>query len=112
MRKIIVTVPRSEGGKWKVSIFGSRGKTRASASTAFQLVERGLNDKKNLNSEARLKEKTCVKVKHGDGFINESLNSDQPRYLLYCLACFLEDFLSESVLSSRYKKYGKYSGDY
>jgi len=105
VKRVVITAPKKESGKWKVSMFGSKGKHRASANTAFQLVEKDLNVERDLISEARLKEKTCVKVKYGDGSINESLCSNQPRYLLFCLTCFLEDYPTKQTLKKKYKKY-------
>lgn len=97
MKKIVITVPKKKGDRWKVSMFNTRGKSRANASTAFLYVERELGDKINLNSRFELKEKTAVRVNYGQGFINESLDSSQPQYLLNCLAIFLEDYISSRL---------------
>ena len=107
MKKIIVTIPIQKGGKWTVSAFGSRGKQRKNAWSAFKYVEKQIFAKENLNFEGSLKEKTSVLVKNGSNPINESLSSSQPRYLMFCLTAFLEDYLSEYVFSNKEKKYGE-----
>ena len=108
MRKIIITVPKKQTGKWKLSMRGRRGRGYKTAATAYNAVESSLS----RYLEANLDEKTAVRVNYGRGFINESLTSNKPRYLLYALGCFLEDYLSDSVLNTRHKKYSKYSEDY
>lgn len=97
MNKITVTVPL-KARKWKVSCVGSVGKQVATAAGVMRYVDGLLNSEKFLDSEAKLKEKTTVKVKYDDGYVNESLSSRSCKYLLYCLACFLEDYLSVTVI--------------
>lgn len=60
--------------------------------------------------------KTCVVVGkvHGHRFDvdNESLDSKNAGYLLFTLACFLEDYLELQNLGKLYKKHLKDSENY
>lgn len=103
MKKVIVTIPKTNGDKWKVSMFGSTGKHRANANTLLGLVKKEFLAKNTLSSCLELDEKTSISIKeHTDSgvtVVNESVSSTQPHYLLYCLACFLEDYLPEKTIN-------------
>ena len=94
MKKITITVPY-KSKKWKVSAFDSHGKHRATANSVWCYVEKQIFAKNNVNYKGNLNNNTSVKVKYSQDIINESLVSDQPQYLMFCLTCFLEDYLSD-----------------
>src|SRR3990167_10590668 len=101
MKRIIIKVP-IEKEKWIIS-FGPKRYKRRNANTTFSLIERIL---------PRLceKEKIAIRVKCVDG-INESLLSNNPKYLLFTSSCLLEDYLSYFVLTKLERKYVNY-GEY
>ena len=101
MKTIRILVPKKDD-KWTVSIGRSTGYKRKTAITAFNLVERKI---RKLTGDLclQLKEKWVLKVKYDQGYFNESLSSFEPHYILYCLLCFLEDYLSEDTYKNKEK---------
>ena len=97
--KIIVTIPTK--GKWKLKWSG-KGKHFQSVATLYNGIERRLL---NHSLGSQKQEKLVISVKYPDGTANESLASNDRRYLLFTLACFLEDSLSEDTLKTKYKLY-------
>jgi len=107
MNKICVSLP-DKLGRWKVQI-GKSIVRRKTATSAYGRVERKLlNLSGSLASSMR--DKTCVSVKDGQYVLNESINSANANYHLYCLTCFLEDFISERMLKDKTERYLRYSG--
>ena len=104
MRKIII---KELTAGWQLTM-GGRPRKHSRASVLYAAVERKI--KPFLASQP--KGKTAVKVIYVDKSHNESLSSKNAGYLLYCLACFLEDFLSEKTLGKKIKKYVKFSESY
>lgn len=99
MNKIIVTVPQLEKGEWRFRrSAGGQPVKRGSASLLFNVIEKRL-----LRTWA--KEKTAIVVKVGRDGVNESCDSSNASYLLYCLACFLEDYLTPEFLEQQVRKY-------
>lgn len=109
MRKIIIKIPKEKNAKWSLQMKGIAARRFVSAASLFNRLERVFPGKE-------FKEKTEIAMKeYIDGHwenTNETLASKSPEYLLFTLACLMEDDLKKSVLSSKYKKYGKNSEDY
>jgi len=98
MRKIIVTIPKIQNQKWKVS-FGKNSRiTRTSSVLVYKAIERTL-----LASSEGVK--TSIVVRYDENITNETLASTDPAYLLYTLSCFLEDFLPNRFLRAKEKRY-------
>lgn len=83
---------------------GAGVRKRKDASTIFNWVERKLHCL-GRSLATKLKDKTAVLVKYLDGGVNETVTSDDPKEILYALACFLEDYLPKDLLNRKYKKY-------
>jgi hypothetical protein len=100
MRKIIVKLPDKNMSKFRLQRKGWVGRRYVKATGVLNRLE-------SLFPSKELREKTAVVVKEHNGShfenINESVASNDPKYLLHTLSCFLEDYLSPSVLK-------KYSG--
>ena len=90
---MIVNILVPKDGKWKVN-----GIHRASAATVLALT-------KSILRKATAKEKTCVRVKNGNMYVNETLPSKDAEYLMYCTTCFLDDFLNEKTMKKIERKY-------
>jgi len=99
MKRITIKVPQTENQKWEVT-FGKGVRRRNDASTVFLAIQRHL-------SPRATNEKIAVKVKYGDGTTNETLSSQDVRYLLYATSCFLEDYLSPKVMLRVEREYQK-----
>ena len=95
MRKIIIRVPNQKLNKFTLRSKGWRWKGYLRASSLLNALGRRLPPQ-------LLREKTCVKVNYGSGYINETLASQDTDYVLRITACFLEDYLSRSMA----RKYG------
>ena len=99
--KIKITVPQKEGDKWMLG-YGARPRSMARADTLYNRLERFL-------LRTKFKEKMAIVVKYGRDssgkIINESLLSFDAHYLLYTLACFLEDFLPKQTLKRAERSY-------
>ena len=95
MNRITIKIPRIKENKWSLS-FGGSPRLRNSAAVVFNAIERRL-----LGSWRDYK--TCVRIKEWDNgrweVVNESLASTDANYLIYTMACFLEDYLSEKVMN-------------
>ena len=99
MKKILVTTPAiNKLGKFKVSWFGKRGRYLLNANTVINFVERRY-------LVPTFSTKTAVRVKYGDGYYNETVNSQDPQYLLHALTCFLEEFLTQKSFKNLERKY-------
>jgi len=97
MKRIIL---REMKTKWRLS-FGSGARDRKNVNILYNFVERKIDAllaSPNCN-------KTAVRVIYGSGDHNESINSNNRSYLLYCLGCFLEDFLSVDIMNRIEKDY-------
>ena len=91
--KIKVSVPQGDK-KWKVS-FGNTPSYRKNATTIYKLVERKLNSGVGM------------KVLYDHTTSNESLVSLDASYLLFTLACFLEEYLEKKFLDQKYREYSQ-----
>jgi hypothetical protein len=100
MKYITVTVPKTPKDRWTVSLFGKTPHKRKDATSLYRLVERKLS----ASLGSCMKEKTACRVKYGDG-VNVSLGSSDKNYLLYTLSCFLEDYLTKTVLNRAERQY-------
>jgi hypothetical protein len=83
-------IPTTIDGKWGIS-FGKGLRKRNSAGVVYYALER------HLRGYAK-EEKVAIVVKDMDGIANETIKSNDPKYLLYTAGCFLEDFLSEMTM--------------
>jgi len=90
--------------KWTIS-FGGRSAKRGTALSVYHLLERRLERKSSLQDGM----KTAVLVKYLDGGTNETVDSLDPKQLLWAASCFLEDYLPRAVVRSREKKYNDLS---
>lgn len=106
--KIIIKLPIGEKGRFKLQ---SRGKMQPrqyeSAVNLMGGLDRALTPKE-------LKKKIAIVVKeYTDHFenINETLDSIDREYLLYCTSCFLENYLSQEILDRYEKRWSKYCKD-
>jgi len=97
MKKITISVPQKEKDKWKLHWSG-KGKHFISATTLFLGIERRLLRLAN-------KEKLAIRVKYTKDTFNETIPSQNALYLLYATSCFLEDYLSRSILGRIRKQY-------
>ena len=104
MRNIIIKELKTG---WQLTMGGGARK-HSRVSVLYAAVERKIK----LFLASQPKGKTAVKVIYVDKGHNESLSSKNAGYLLYCSACFLEDFLSEDTLNKKIKSYAKYSESY
>lgn len=104
--KIIVRVPASKDGIWKISVIsnglGGRPFKKSSAVSSYRFLEKKLVP--YLTSQ--VKAKINVSVDYGHGYANESEDANDVNEILYSTACFLEDYLPSKFLAARYKKYG------
>ena len=108
LRKIIIKLPDKESW-WRVSFVGSV--KRKSIKSVWGRIERKLL-KESSFLEAHLKAKTAVLLKDGHNVVNETLPSFSAGYLLYCTACFLEEYLPKGLLNRKLKRYLKFAQDY
>lgn len=97
MNKIVITVPKKDK-KWKWSLGGKNKRHYLRADTLLKAIERCF-------SMRRSKEKTCVKIKDGDVYVNESYPSYNSSEQLWTTSCFLEDYLSSKVKKSYERKF-------
>lgn len=100
MHKIIIKVPKDKKGKWKIG-HGHQPRSMARPDTLLRQLS-------VLVSRLEVNEKTAIVVKeYIDGVwenVNESVDTSDRDYLLYCCTCFLEDYLSDKVLKKYYKQ--------
>ncbi len=96
--KFTIVIPQ-KSEKWTITS-GPKRYRRKSANTAYSLMER-------IVVRLCQKEKITIMVKYDKHTFNKTLKSFNPNYLLYTLACFLEDHLSSNVLNRLYKKYSR-----
>lgn len=88
--------------KWILSIGKSRGFKRNSATTSYNLIERKMKSL-TRNLCLPLKDKYVLKVRNDREYLNESMSSNNAHYLLFCLLCFLEDYLNKDFIKNREK---------
>lgn len=100
LKKIMLTAPKGDGGKWRISFGGGTPFLRESPVAAYRLVERKIG--RSLASQFGVK--TRLRVNYGDGYTNEGDYEDM-NYLLFALQAFVEDYLPESFRRDREKKY-------
>ena len=109
MIKISVKVPNDNRQYFSFSLRkGAGGGVMKSTSpvSVYRKLENRLS--KAFLTEAR-GSKIVLKVDYGHGYTNRGEYTDK-KAALYALACFMEDYLSEEYLDSRYKKYGESGG--
>src|SRR3990167_2161263 len=100
MKKIVVIIPK-EGQDWRATLFRGGSIKRKSALSLLTRIERTLGRSRRSANVLKF----AVKVNYGKGYVNESYPSADSKQQLYALTCFLEDYLPENSLDSRYKKY-------
>jgi len=110
MRKIIIKLP-DKNGWWRVSFGSGSVIKRKAIKFVWGRIERKLL-KESSFLEAQLKAKTAVLLKDGHNVVNETLSSFSAGYLLYCTACFLEEYLLKRMLNGKLKRYLKFAQDY
>ena len=98
MIKITITIPKKEE-KWKIG-WGAGGPKKSKSRS--ELVVNALERRFFVRA---LKDKTVVKIKDGRMFINESVPSQNPKYLLWLLTAFLEDYLNRYFVLKKMKLY-------
>jgi len=101
-RKITIKIPK-EKEKWMFS-FGRGGspKKRNAASFVYNAIEKHIL---SVLLRTNAKEKLAIVIKVGNDVVNESCASQNPYYLLFCLACFLEDHLDKTFSAGKIKEY-------
>ncbi len=101
IKKIVIDIPKAKDGIWEF-IWGRGGRPtkRRDATLLYKAIERRL-------LRTPIREKTAIVVKgyvdKGLEILNETCDSCNPNYLLFCLACFLEDNLEYRFLQAKYK---------
>lgn len=103
--RILIKVPQKPTHWWRISSNGGGSTKRASAELVYRYVERKIL--KLLASAEGDKTVVSLKVDYGCGSYNETIDSNNWRYLLYAVACFLEEYLNHSGLKRAHKKYGE-----
>lgn len=107
MDKIVIKYPDEKVNKFRLQRYGRwRGRQYK---TAIGLV----NGLERLLPQNKLREKTAVQVKEGryekgkyeHEITNETVDSDDPSYLLYAVSCFLEDELSDDSKRKAERRY-------
>jgi hypothetical protein len=101
--KIIVPV---KNNPWKLSIGRSTGKHFSAASSLYTKVEQFLMAKvKEKNLAINIKVDYCLlHPKDPEGWVNEG-QYNNVRMALYSLASFLEDYIGNTTLTSKFAKY-------
>jgi len=95
---MIITVKVPNNGKsWALS-FGHGLGHKKTCTSVYREIERRLTRKP-------IKEKLGIRVVYDKEFDNQTLYSTDARYLLFTLACFLEDHLEWKFGFNRMKKY-------
>ena len=98
MRKIYIKTPDIKSKRFRMKRKGWKWTGFRSAAGAIGNLERRLGARKG----GSLKEKTAIVIKRYDGSSwvdeNETLDSRDPKYLVYTTACFLEEYLSNKVM--------------
>ena len=88
--KITFFVPK-EGDKWKLRVGRANFKRKELVNLLRFFHDRMPKVLKKYGEQS-------VQVDYGDGFTGESLKSKDCLYLTYCGICFLEDYLSDTVI--------------
>lgn len=83
--------------KWRFSI-GSSTKRRNSVAVVYNQIERRL-------SRLPVKEKTAIRVIYDKPYVNETIKSLDARYLLFCMTCFLEEYMDPNFLRIKMRNY-------
>jgi len=106
MKRLIIKIPKEKGKKWSLQQKGTNARRYIRASSLFSYLQR-------VFPRNKFQEKTVLVVNsYIDSQwtnINETCSSNNPKYLLYCLACFLEDYLTKGFARQAYKKYVNHS---
>ncbi len=55
----------------------------------------------------QIKQKTAFGLREHGEYVNETIPTSNLAYLLYCMGCFLEDYIPEKTLKRIEKQYGK-----
>lgn len=104
MTKIItIKLPKDENSKWQFG-FGSGGNFQKRKDPLFMVKA---IEKRLLRASPRspLNEKMAITIKVGNCVVNETCDSQNTAYLLYCLICFLEDYITKSFFRIMFRKY-------
>lgn len=109
MIKIIIVKPTKKDPRYRLQRrFKWKGRRYVSPTSVLARLERSL-------SRYRQREKTCVTIREVYPYqkgrkthlSNESLPSDNPNYLIWITACFLEDDLRREVFNKYERKYSR-----
>ena len=104
MKTIIVKLPDARHDKFRLKKKGWQGRRYLTAAAL-------LNRLQTVLPLGKTRRKTAVRVVDVQGHhtetLNESLPSRNAPYLLFTLACFLEDFLSKPVFNKYERAYFK-----
>ena len=107
MKKIIIKLPDPRVKKFRLQKDGWKSRRFLQASSLMNRLDINFKRKKDATTPYKLKEKTAIILKeYVDSYfvnINESLNSDDGKYLLYTASCFLEEYLSKEVMKKHEK---------
>lgn len=103
MRRIIIKIPR-EGEKWLIGFWG-RPRKMLRADTLLNRLERRLLP---LQDEKKMTLIVKEYIRSHWESTNQSLASSNKAYLIYCAACFLEDYLSLNIMRKLERRYANY----
>ena len=108
MKKLIIKIPIKKENKWSLQQTGILAKR-------FKTPTSLLNHLKRSFPQKEFDKRLAIIVKRYVGSsprprcrwenINETLSSKDPKYLLYTITCFLEDYLSSSIINKVTKNY-------
>ena len=88
---IIIKTPDKRVPKFRLQVVGKPSRRFIRASSLLNALSLTLPRKE-------LDKKLSIKVKYDNGTTNETLDSQDPQYLLYATLCFLEDYLDKSFV--------------
>ena len=102
VKKIIVKIP-TKINDWLFN-FGHGGtySKRKTVAKLYNSLEKRIL---RLFSCDNSREKRSIVIKMDNDVVNESCDSQNPHYLLWCLACFLGNFLEKKFVREKIKKY-------
>lgn len=101
---IYKTTITRKASHWTLRFGGGGLRKRKTPTSIFRIVESRLLSLQD-------QEKIAVIVKYGKdasgNIVNETIASSGHKYQLYCLLCFLEDYLSPDYIKEKELIYGK-----
>ena len=114
MRKIIIKLPDQRVNKFRLQRTGWKSRRYTTAPGLLNALERSF-PRKGFREKTAIVVKEVgrvIKTKNGKESLhfvgaNESLDSTDSKYLLYCAICFLEKHLTKETMMQKTKKYLK-----